>query len=141
MKKASVGASAAVKILIMKGHAEFPELDKAIEEHARAIVAGDLASAEAFLSDGAQELHNEFTSKITRGSLKGFVALMRSRIGFQHISKIRFLTDAEPLLILNRWREENGAWRIASTEDLSGKRSPWSDIEPPPSLKRDSNHA
>jgi hypothetical protein len=126
---------------MIKGHAEFPELDKAIDDHARAIVAGNIAIAEALLSDGAQESHRQFAAKIPKGSIKGFVALGRSRIGFQHISKVRFLTDREPLLILNRWREENGAWRIASTEDLSGKRSPWSDIETPPALKRDSNHA
>ena len=29
----------------MKGHAEFPELDKSINEHAKAIVAGDLKAA------------------------------------------------------------------------------------------------
>ncbi|HXN87367.1 MAG TPA: hypothetical protein VN867_14935 [Candidatus Binataceae bacterium] len=125
----------------MKGHAEFPELDKAIGDHARTIVAGDLASAEAFLSDDARESHRQFASKIANGSIKGFIALGRSRIGFQHISKVRFLTEREPLLILNRWREENGAWRIASTEDLSGKRSPWSDIETPAALKRDNHHA
>ena len=125
----------------MKGHAEFPELDKAIGDHARAMVAGDIASAEAFLSDDARASHSQFVSKITKGSIKEFIALGRSRIGFQHMSKVRFLTGREPLLILNRWREENGAWRIASTEDLSGKRSPWSDIETPAALKRNNTHA
>ena len=126
---------------MIKGHAEFPELDKAIAEYANAITSGDLQKAESFLSDGADGSHREFASKIAKGSIKGFIALGRSRIGFQHMSKVRFLTEGEPLLILNRWRQENGAWRIASTEDLSGKRSPWSDIETPPALKRDSNHA
>ncbi len=51
------------------------------------------------------------------------------------MSKIRFLTDGAPLLMVNRWREENGAWRIAESEDLSGKRSPWSDIEVPAALR------
>jgi hypothetical protein len=125
----------------MKGHAEFPELDKAIDDHARAIVAGDLASAEIFLSDDARESHHQFASKIAKGSVKGFIALGRSRIGFQHMSKVRFLTEGDPLLILNRWREETGAWRIASIEDLSGKRSPWSDIETPSALKRNNTHA
>ena len=125
----------------MKGHAEFPELDKAIDDHARAMVAGDLASAEAFLSDDARQSHRQFASKIAKGSVKGFIALGRSRIGFQHMSKVRFLTEGDPLLILNRWREETGAWRIASIEDLSGKRSPWSDIETPSALKRNNTHA
>jgi len=119
----------------MKGHAEFPELDKAIDAHARAVVAGDLPAASAFLSPSANDSHSQFVSKIAKGSIREFIKLGRARIGVQHMSKIRFLTDAEPLLMMNRWRQEDGAWRIADTEDLSGKRSPWSDIEIPAALR------
>jgi hypothetical protein len=126
----------------MKGHAEFPELDRAIDAHASAIAAGDLSAARMFLSATANDSHDQFISKIAKGSIKGFIKLGRARIGMQHMSKIRFLTDGEPLLMVNRWREENGAWRIADSEDLSGKRSPWSDIEIPPALRsRANNHA
>ena len=118
----------------MKGHAEFPELDRAIDTHARAIASGDLQAAKAFLSH-ANQPHDEFVSKIAKGTIKEIVKLGRARIGAQHMSKIRFLTDGEPLLMVNRWREENGMWRIADSEDLSGKRSPWSDIEIPAALR------
>jgi hypothetical protein len=130
--------------MAMKGHAEFPELDHAIDAHARAIVAGDLSAARAFLSSSAEssakEAHDAFVSKIARDSIKEFVKLGRARIGMQHMSKIRFLTGDEPLLMVNRWREENGAWHIAESEDLSGKRSAWSDIEIPAALRRGANH-
>jgi hypothetical protein len=119
----------------MKGHAEFPELDKSIDAHARAIAGGDLSSASAFVSANANDSHNRFVSKTAKVTIKGFSKLGRARIGAQHMSKIRFLTDGEPLLMLNRWRQENGAWQIAGTEDLSGKRSPWSDIEIPAGLR------
>jgi len=119
----------------MKGHAEFPELEDAIERHARAIVAGDRSAAKTFLSSAASQPHDEFVSKIAKGRIKGFIKLGRARIGMQHMSKIRFITDGEPLLMVNRWREENGTWRIADSEDLSGKRSPWSDIEIPEALR------
>ena len=119
----------------MKGHAAFPELESAIDAHSHALVAGDLATARSFLSTGSIQLHDEFATKIKAASVKEIVKLGRARIGVQHISKIRFLTDGEPLLMLNRWREEDGAWRIADTEDLSGKRSPWSDIEVPTALR------
>jgi len=122
----------------MKGHAEFPELDTAIDAHARAIASGDLAAAKTFLS-GAVQSHNDFVSKIAKGSIKEIIKLGRARIGAQHMSKIRFLTAGEPLLIMNRWREENGTWRIADSEDLSGKRSPWSDIEVPAALRSGAN--
>jgi hypothetical protein len=120
--------------MAMKGHAEFPELDSAIDAHAHAIAAGDLQGARGFLS-GHSELHDKFAAKIKAGDIKEIVKLGRARIGMQHMSKIRFLTDGEPLLMVNRWREENGAWRIADSEDLSGKRSPWSDIEVPKALR------
>ena len=119
----------------MKEHMEFPELEKAIDAHARAIVAGDLQAAKAFLSGNANDSHDQFVAKIAKGAIKGFIKLGRARIGAQHMSKLRFLTDGEPLQMLNRWRQENGAWRIAGTEDLSGKRSPWSDIEIPAALR------
>lgn len=119
----------------MKGHAEFPDLEKAIDDHAHAIVEGDRSAAKAFLSSDTNQSHDEFVSKITKGSIKSFVKLGRARIGMQHMSKIRFITDGEPLLMVNRWREENGMWRIADCEDLSGKRSPWSDIEIPAALR------
>ncbi|HLI81483.1 MAG TPA: hypothetical protein VKV03_15950 [Candidatus Binataceae bacterium] len=119
----------------MKGHAEFPELEKSIDAHAKAIVSGDLQVAKSYLSANPSRSHDEFVSKIAKGSIKSFVKLGRARIGMQHMSKIRFITDGEPLLMVNRWREENGTWRIADSEDISGKRSPWSDIEVPAALR------
>jgi hypothetical protein len=118
----------------MKGHAEFPELEKAIDAHAQAIFHGDANAAKAFLSS-ANQSHDKFVSGIAKGAIKSFVKLGRARIGAQHMSKIRFLTEGGPLLMVNRWRQENGAWRIADSEDLSGKRSPWSDIEVPAALR------
>ena len=119
----------------MKGHAEFPELEKLIEAHASAIVAGDAATARKFLAPAGCPSHDEFVSNVRKGSIKNYVKLARARIGQQHMSKIRFLTEGEPLLMVNRWREENGTWRIADSENLSGKRSPWSDIEVPAALR------
>jgi len=118
----------------VKGHAEFPELEKLIDDHANAIVDADLPAAKRFLSS-ENPPHDEFISKLKKGAIKSFVKLARARIGAQHISKVRFLTDGEPLLMVNRWRNENGTWRIAASEDLSGKRSPWSDIEVPAALR------
>jgi hypothetical protein len=119
----------------MKGHAEFPELEKSIEAHAMAVAQGNLEGAKKFLSNGENLPHDEFVSKIRKGAIKSYIKLGRARIGQQHMSKIRFITDREPLLMVNRWRAEDGTWRIADSEDLSGKRSPWSDIEVPAALR------
>ena|ERR1700733_11462289 len=123
----------------MKGHAEFPELEKTIDAHAKAIASGDLSAARSFLSSNDNLSHDDFVSKIAKGSIKSYVKLARARIGRQHMSKIRFITDGEPLLMVNRWREDNGTWRIADTADLSGKRSAWSDIEVPAALRSANN--
>jgi hypothetical protein len=119
---------------MMKGHAEFPELEKRIDAHATAMI-GDVAATKGFLASGENPQHDEFIRKIEKRAIKSYVKVGRARIGAQHMSKIRFLTDGEPLLMVNRWREENGTWRIADSEDLSGKRSPWSDIEVPAALR------
>ncbi len=117
----------------MKGHAEFPELDKAIDSHANAIAAGQVPVRQWL--ERPATTHDQFIAKISKGSITEIVKLGRARIGEQHMSKIRFRTDRESLLMVNRWRHENGTWRIADTEDLSGKRSPWSDIEIPAGLR------
>jgi len=119
----------------MKGHAEFPDLEKLIETHASAVVAGDVATARKFLAAAGSNSHDEFVSKVRKGSIKSYIKLARARVGQQHMSKLRFITEGEPLLMVNRWREEDGTWRIADSEDLSGKRSPWSDIEVPAALR------
>ena len=119
----------------MKGHAEFPELERRIDEHAKAVANGDLPAAKLFLARAGCQAHQDFVSKIQKGAIKSYLKLARARVGQQHMSKIRFLTDGEPLLMVNRWREEDGIWRIADSEDLSGKRSPWSDIEIPAALR------
>jgi hypothetical protein len=113
----------------MKGHAEFPELDQAIEAHARAVVAANRKATEAFVASAGRPSHDDFLAKTSGTALKGFTVLGRARIGFRHMSKVQLLTAGEPMLMLNQWRQEDGKWQIASTEDLSGKRSPWSDIE------------
>ncbi len=117
----------------MKGRLETPELDQAIDAHARAIVAGNLDAAGAFVSPGAREAHRELAAQfIGGGALEGFELPGRAKIGFQYMSRVRFLRGAQTLLALIRWRLEDGRWMIASVEDMSNKRSAWSDIEPPP---------
>src|SRR2546423_4765737 len=67
--------------IVMKGHAEFPELEKAIDAHAHAIIDGDIKAASAFLSTNVSDSHSQFVSRITKGAIKSFVKLARARIG------------------------------------------------------------
>jgi len=119
----------------MKWRNENPELEAAIAAHAGAIVASNASAAEAFLAPDAMEVHRAFVAKRGKG-LRSFEALARSKIGFHYISKVRFQGDAGPILALFRWRERDGKWEIASVEDSTDKRSPWSDLETPPALRR-----
>ncbi len=115
----------------MKEPEKFPELDDAIAAHARAVCASDFEAAEAFATSGVLTAHRRVFSAERIGSSADFIELGRARIGFQFVSKIRFTSGKRMLLMLIRWRrEEDAKWRIAEIEDLSGKRSPWSDIPP-----------
>jgi len=119
---------------VIRGRIDIPELDHAIDAHARAIVAGYLDPAEGFVAPDARGVHRELAARfIGGGALQGFELAARARIGAQYMARVRFLRGGEKLEALIRWRLEDGRWMIASIEDMSNKRSAWSDIEPRPS--------
>ena len=51
-----------------------------------------------------------------------------ARIGQHFIAKTRFHGRVGAVTLLIRWKEVDGKWMIADAEDITGKRSPWSDI-------------
>jgi hypothetical protein len=125
----------------MKGRAEIPELDQRIAAHANAIASGDAAAAEKFVSSAGAGEHREIVARYVGGGRISEVRSMgKAKIGFQYMSKLWFTRGGERLVMLNRWRNEEGQWCIASSEDLTGKRSPWSDIEKPPGLNTGNTH-
>lgn len=126
----------------MKGRTEVPELDEAIAAHGRALESGGLDAACAFVSDAARDSYRTAMAEVLRaGPLAGFEPAAKARIGFQYISKVRFSRNGKSVVLLNRWRNEDGAWRIAEVEDLSNKRSSWSGIEIPSALRTRNGHA
>jgi hypothetical protein len=107
------------------------DLREAIATHAAALAAGDSAKAEAFAIPGALEAYRQAAAEIARIPQPVKVEMLAlAKIGYQYISKLRFTGDAGAMRrVLYRWRREgDGAWRIVSVEDTSGKRSSWSDI-------------
>jgi hypothetical protein len=108
-----------------------PGLDERIAAHGAALTAGDDRSAESFVSPSALEEYGA----VMRGAgahrpFERGEPLALARIGAQYVSKIRLHGHNATVTLLVRWRQETdgGRWVIAATEDLSGKRSPWSDI-------------
>lgn len=125
----------------MKGRVEVPELEQAITAHANAIASGDAAAAQKFVSPAGGGEHREIVARyIGGGRISEVRAMGRAKIGFQYMSKLWFTRGGERLVMQNRWRYEDGQWRIAASEDLTGKRSPWSDIEKPPALNTGNSH-
>ncbi len=117
----------------MKEADKVPALDEAIVLHARAVTADESEAAEKYVTPLAMESHRALFRSVSGAdaSTNSFEELGRARIGFQYVSKMRFTLGDRKVPVLIRWKhEEDGAWRIAETEDLSGKRSPWSDIQP-----------
>jgi len=114
---------------------DVPGLDERIAAYAAAIAAGDDTKGESFVSPAAlPEYRGAIAAVAARGPFKKAAPrkLALARMGFQYILKLRLFGSDAPATLLIRWRQEpakTGEWMIASLEDLSGKRSPWSDIQ------------
>jgi hypothetical protein len=106
------------------------ELDAAIASHAGALLAGDAKTAEQYVDKAALGAHREIAAELARkGPFVKYQDLALARIGFQFMSKIRFEGPGGKVMLLNRWRKDaNDQWQLAACEDMSSKRSPWSDI-------------
>ena len=106
------------------------DLREAIASHADALASGDSAAANKFVLPKAIELHRAAAAEIAR--LPKPVTVDRqalAKIGYQYMSKVRFINGESARRVLYRWRKEaDGRWMIVGVEDTTGKRSPWSDV-------------
>jgi hypothetical protein len=109
-----------------------PGLNERIAAHAEALVRGDDLAAEAFVSPAALGEYRAALAGL--GGRRPFAAvtpLALAKIAFQYISKIALDGARGRTKLQIRWRQdsEGGPFLIASAEDLTGKRSSWSDIQ------------
>lgn len=108
-----------------------PGLNERIAAHADALMRGDDRAAEAFVSPAAlAEYRAACKGVAARGPFTAATELALAKIALQYISKLALDGASGRTRLLLRWRQdsESGPWMIASAEDLTGKRSPWSDI-------------
>jgi len=107
-----------------------PELDERIAEHARVLIASDDRAAEAMVTPAGLAVWRAVAAAISaRRPLKGYELLACAKIGVQFMAKTRFSSASGTLTLLIRWKQTNGKWMIAEAEDISDKRSPWSDLQ------------
>ena len=107
-----------------------PELDERIAEHARVLIASDDRAAEAMVTPAGLAVWRAVAAAISaRGPLEGYKLLACAKIGMQFMAKTRFSGAGGTLTLLIRWKQTNGKWMIAEAEDISDKRSPWSDLQ------------
>ena len=106
------------------------DLHEAIASHAAALASGETAAAEKFVLPQAIEAHRQAAAEIARLPRPVTVETPAlAKIGFQYMSKVKFINGDAMRRVLNRWRKEpDGHWLIVGVEDTTGKRSPWSDI-------------
>ena len=106
-----------------------PELNQRIDAHGRAVVAGDDRAAEGFVtSTGLAAWRAASASAAAQRPFTSFELLACAKIGMQFMAKTRFFGERGASTLLIRWKKIDGAWMIAEAEDITGKRSPWSDI-------------
>jgi len=106
-----------------------PELNQRITAHAQAVIVGDDRAAEAFVtSTGLAAWRAASASAGSQRPFDSFELLACAKIGMQFMAKTRFLGGHGATTLLIRWKKIDGAWMIAEAEDITGKRSPWSDI-------------
>ena len=114
----------------------FAELHSAIAAHLSAIAELDVAGAEKFVATNSTtlEAYRQAASEIAKLPTPIKVeALGLARIGRHFMSKLKIGSDSQTLKFLYRWRQErDGKWLIVAVEDISNKRSSWSDV---PDLK------
>jgi hypothetical protein len=107
-----------------------PELDERIAEHARVLIVSDDRAAEAMVTPAGLAVWRAVAAAISaRRPLKGYELLACAKIGMQFMAKTRFSSASGTLTLLIRWKQTNGKWMIAGAEDISDKRSPWSDLQ------------
>jgi hypothetical protein len=107
-----------------------PELHERIADHARVLIASDDRAAEAMVTPAGLATWGTVAAAITaRRPLERYDLLACAKIGMQFMAKTRFSGARGPLTLLIRWKQTDGKWMIAEAEDISDKRSPWSDLQ------------
>jgi hypothetical protein len=104
------------------------ELKDRISAHSAAVIAGGKA-AESFVIPAKLELWRAGAAALEHSRPVRDCELMAcARIGRHFMAKTRFHGRDGAITLLVRWKEVDGKWMIADAEDITGKRSPWSDI-------------
>jgi hypothetical protein len=113
----------------MKAQEQITELHEAIASHAGALSESP-ALAEKHVLPVAMESYRKAAAEIAQMKKPIKVKpLGLAKIGAQYISKVGIENAGGRRVVLYRWRHEaDGRWLVAGVEDISGKRSPWSDV-------------
>jgi len=108
---------------------KIPELDERIAQHARALIAGDDRAVERMVTPAGLATWGLVAATVrARRPLDRYELLACAKIGMQFMAKMRFSSASGALTLLIRWKQADGKWMIAAAEDISAKRSPWSDL-------------
>ena len=121
---------------------KLPELDARIAAHANAVIAGDENVANSFVTNAAVANARAAIAPLDAARpVTDFELLACAKIGQQFIAKTRFFATNAAFTLLIRWKNIDGSWMIADAEDISTKRSPWSDIAHYETERKAINHA
>jgi hypothetical protein len=113
----------------MKAQEQITDLHEAIAAHAGALADAPMAAERVVLPAAMQDWRKAAAEIAQMKRPIEVKPLGLAKIGAQYISKVGIENAAGRRVVLYRWRREaDGRWLVAGVEDISGKRSPWSDV-------------
>jgi hypothetical protein len=95
-----------------------PDLLRAIEAHARALIAGDAAGLSEQIADGARAAVLDTYARGGPGQAYAIVA--QAKVGAHRLIKLRLEGPRGSWLLLQQWRRLAGQWRVVEAELVGG---------------------
>jgi hypothetical protein len=99
-----------------------PDLESAVDAHARALVASDTVGLGLHIAEAARQAVLDTYAR--GGPGRAYAVVAQAKVGTHRLVKLRLEGPRGPWLLLQQWRRLDGQWRVFAAELLSGGPGP-----------------
>ncbi|MGH7326065.1 MAG: hypothetical protein ACREJ9_15670 [Candidatus Rokuibacteriota bacterium] len=99
-----------------------PDLRTAIEDHVRALVAGDVAGASVHVPEGARDAVSRVVTQ--GGAVQTWAIVAQAKVGAHRFMKVRLTGPRGTWVVLEQWRQFEGQWRVVDAELIGAEPGP-----------------